>query len=90
MENRELKVRAIIAKGDLPIQKTRRTFKNKEAIQNYLNGHKILHNFIHKNPTIKTTPAQASGIELGLNRNKWQSLLIKAITGESYRQVKTD
>lgn len=55
--------------------KTRRTFKNIKAIQNYLNGHKIYHNFIHENPTIKTTPAKAAGIDLRLSRNKWESLL---------------
>lgn len=58
--------------------KVRRGFKNFEATQNYLNGHKIYHNFIHKNPIIKTTPAEKAGLGKIEENNKWLGLIKQA------------
>ena len=68
----------------------RRGFKSEKAIQTYLNGHKIYHNFIHENSGLKRTPAKEAGIELNLSRNKWESLLRKSLTDECEKKVKTN
>lgn len=57
--------------------KVRRGFKSNKTTQDWANGFKLYHNFIHKNTGIGTTPAQKAGIELNLERNKWESLIRK-------------
>ena len=60
--------------------KVRRGFKSDETTQEWANGFRLYHNFIHENPTIGKTPAEEAGIHLGLKRNKWKSLLDKSMT----------
>ena len=58
--------------------KTRRCFKTEKTTQDWLNAFKLYHNFIKENSTIGMTPSQKAGIELGLERNKWLSLMQKS------------
>lgn len=58
--------------------KVRRGFKSNQTTQEWANGFKTYHNFVHKNSGIGTTPAQKAGIELNLERNKWLSLIEKS------------
>jgi len=58
--------------------KVRRGFKSLKATQTYLDGHKIYHNYIHKNPTIEMTPAEKAGLGKIEESNKWLSLIKKS------------
>jgi len=60
--------------------KTRRGFKSNQTTQAWANGHRLYHNFVKQNSTLGQTPAQKAGIELELERNKWESLLFKSLT----------
>lgn len=65
--------------------KVRRGFKSKKTTQEWANGFRLFHNHIHQNPTIQTTPALKAGINLGLSRNKWKSLLEASVGKEATR-----
>lgn len=48
-----------------------------KEVQKYQDGFKVYHNFIRKNVKDKTTPAEKCGI--GVQGNRWNTLLINAI-----------
>ena len=54
--------------------KVRRGVKN---VQDYADGFKVFHNFVRKNIKDKTTPAEKCGI--GVDGNRWNSLLMKSL-----------
>lgn len=57
-----------------------RGFKAEHTAENLSEGFRVYYNFIRKHNGIDKTPAQASGIELELERNRWLSLLKKSIS----------
>ena len=59
--------------------KVRRGFKSNETTQAWANGHRLYHNYIKENSTIGKTPAEQAQINLGLERNKWLSLMEKSL-----------
>jgi len=61
--------------------KVRRGFKGQE--KGLTDGFITYYNFIRNHSGIGTTPAQASGIELNLERNRWLSLLRKSLNPEN-------
>jgi transposase-like protein len=64
--------------GFRAFEKARRSFKEVNAIQDYANGFKIQHNFIHKNSGLNSTPAEKAGLNLHLEGNKWSELIKKS------------
>lgn len=56
-----------------------RGFKSKEIAKEITDGFKIYYNFIRKHQELGKTPAEASGLELELNGNRWLSLLTKSM-----------
>lgn len=56
--------------------KTRRGF---DKVEEWNAGFRLFNNFIKENSTLGMTPAVASAIDLGLERNKWLSLLKQSL-----------
>jgi len=57
-------------------EKIVRAFKNPETAKKILGGWQIYYNYIRPHQTLNGfTPAEASGIQLGLEENKWLSLI---------------
>lgn len=59
--------------------KVMRGFKSKATAKELTNGFNIYYNFIRPHMSLGMTPAQASGIDLQLDRNKWLSLLHRSL-----------
>lgn len=60
--------------------KTFRTFHNHESTQNFFQFFKTYYNFIRKHTTLQfTTPAEAAGIFLNIQRNRFQSIIEKML-----------
>ncbi len=57
--------------------KVMRGFKGQEEV--FADGFRTYYNFVRKHQGLGMTPAQASGIELNLERNKWLSLLKQSL-----------
>jgi transposase-like protein len=61
-------------------EKIIRAFKNPETAKKILDGWLIYYNYIRPHQTLNgLTPAEASGIDLKLDRNKWLSLLRQSL-----------
>lgn len=61
-------------------EKVVRAFKNPETAKKILDGWQIYYNYIRPHQTLNgLTPAEASGIQLGLEGNKWLGLIQKSI-----------
>jgi transposase-like protein len=61
-------------------EKIIRAFKNPETAKKILDGWQIYYNYIRPHQTLNGfTPAEASGIQLGLEGNKWLSLLRQSL-----------
>ena len=56
-----------------------------KEVQTYQDGFKVFHNFIRENVKDKTTPAEKCGI--GVNGNKWNTLLLNSIKHEKVPQA---
>jgi hypothetical protein len=58
-------------------------FSNPENAKKILDGWQIYYNYIRPNQTLNGfTPAEASGIQLGLGDNKWLSLIRKSLNSQ--------
>ncbi len=57
--------------------KTMRGFKGQEEV--FADGFRVYYNFIRGHQSLGTTPAQASGIDLKLDRNRWLGLLKQSL-----------
>jgi transposase-like protein len=56
-----------------------------KEVQNYADGFKVFHNFVRKDVKNKTTPADKCGI--GVDGNRWNTLLMKSIKQEKATQL---
>lgn len=54
-----------------------RGFKGGETI--FADGFRNYYNYIRQHTALGTTPAVAGGVDLGLERNRWLSLIRKTI-----------
>ncbi len=61
--------------------KTMRGFKGGE--QNFADGFRVYYNFVRPHSSLGMTPAQAGGINLNLERNRWLSLLRNSLKENS-------
>ena len=58
------------------IKNIRSGFKSFEDARNFMSLRKVIYNFVNPHQEIRTTPAEKSGIDLELGRNKLLSLII--------------
>ena len=59
--------------------------KGVTEVQNYQDGFKVFHNFIRKGVKDKLTPAERCGI--GVNGNRWNTLLLNSIKSQNSRDL---
>lgn len=52
---------------------------DEKAIQAWMDGYRIYHNYIKKHKALGMTPAEKAGIKLELGNNKWLGLIEKAV-----------
>lgn len=58
--------------------KVMRGLKSVKTAQNFVEAFRNYYNFLRPHQTLGMTPAQATGIELGLKGNRWLSIISKA------------
>lgn len=64
--------------------KVMRGLKSEESAQAIIDGFRVYYNFIRPHTSLNgKTPAEAAGIDLGLNENKWMNLIKKSTSKES-------
>jgi transposase-like protein len=61
------------------VTRTRRGMGNDKSAQNFVNNYRIYHNFVRNHSGLENkTPAEAMGIDLGLNENKFKDLIVQS------------
>lgn len=64
-----------------------RGFKSMQGAKNFVDGYTVNYNYVREHQTIKTTPAQKAGIQVG---NGWSELIENAIKEDAKAQIEVE
>lgn len=69
--------------------RTMRGFHNMRTAGAFVTAHRLFYNFVRSHSALGgLTPAQAAGIDIGFNSNRWEELLQAAITSSNSRNYR--